>query len=159
MKNIFKSIILVCLITSCSNQEKRIALLENELNIDLGNRYEVLKDDDISHNGFESDYTLKINIKLDKTELDRITKQIESEPYFDQLSKFRSERGRYQIAGNENMEFFKVVTDSIKKTKYRGSWFRTDSGFEFLDLDDGNEPIEAEINLNEQVLRFEFNHL
>ncbi len=159
MKYISKFLILVCLITSCSNQEKRIILLENELNIDLGENFEVLKDEDVSHNGFESDYTLKINIKLDKTELERIIKQIESEPYFDQLKRFRSERGRYRIAGNENMEFFKLVTDSIMKTKYRGSWFRTDSGYEFLNLEDGYEPIEAEINLNEQVLKFEFSHL
>lgn len=125
----------------------------------MGKNFEVVKDEDISHNGFESDYTLNINIKLNKAELDRIIKQIESEPYFDQLKRFRSERGRYQIAGNENMEFFKVVADSLSKTKYRGSWFRTDTGFEFLDMEDGYEPIEAEIDLKEQVLKFEFNHL
>ena len=159
MKSISKFLILVCLIASCSNQEKRIELLENELNIDLGKNFTVIKDEDISHNGFESDYTLKINIKLNKVELERIVKQIETEPYFDQLSRFRSEKGRYQIAGNENMIFFNLVTDSLKKTKHRGSWFRTDSGFEFLDLEDGMEPIEAVINLREQTLKFEFNHL
>lgn len=159
MNYIFKLLIIVCLITSCSNQEKRIILLENELNINLGENFKVVKDEDISHNGFESDYTLKIYIKLNKEELDRIIKQIESEPYFDQLKRFRSERGRYQIAGNENMEFFNVVSDSLLKTKYRGSWFRTDFGLEFLDMEDGYEPIEAEIHLKEQILKFEFSHL
>ncbi len=146
MKSIFKLLILVCLFGSCSNQEKRIILLENELNIDLGENYKVIKDEDVSHNGFESDYTLNLSIKLNKNELEKIIKQIETEPYFDQLSRFKSERGRYRVAGNENMKFFEVVTDSLKKTKYRGSWFRTDTGFEFLDLEDGMEPIEAEIN-------------
>jgi len=159
MKYIFKFLLLAFLLASCSNQEKRIILLENELNFDLGENYEVVKDEDISHNGFESDYTLNINIKLYKAELDRIINQIELEPYFDQLKRFRSERGRYRIAGNENMEFFKVVADSLLKTKYRGSWFRTDYGFEFLDMEDGYEPIEAEIHLKEQILKFEFNHL
>ena len=107
MKYIFKFLLLAFLLASCSNQEKRIILLENELNFDLGENYEVVKDEDISHNGFESDYTLNINIKLYKAELDRIINQIELEPYFDQLKRFRSERGRYRIAGNENMEFFK----------------------------------------------------
>ncbi|WP_431126901.1 hypothetical protein [Flagellimonas flava] len=159
MKSIFKVLILIGLLGSCSNQERRIILLENELNIDLGEKYEVLKDKDVSHNGFESDYTLELNIKLNKDELERIIKQIETEPYFDELSRFKSERGRYQIAGNENLQFFKVATDSLKKTKYRGSWFRTESGFEFMDLDDGMEPIEAEINVKKQILKFVFNHL
>ncbi|MFD2725588.1 hypothetical protein [Hyunsoonleella rubra] len=159
MKYIFKFLLLASLFASCSNHEKRIILLENELNIDLGENYEVVKDEDKSNNGFESDYTLNINIKLNKAELDRIINQIETEPYFDQLKRFRSESGRYRIAGNENMEFFKSVADSLTKTKYRGSWFRTDTGFEFLDMEDGYEPIEAEIDLKEQVVKFEFNHL
>lgn len=159
MKYIFKFSLLAFLFASCSNQEKRIILLENELNIELGENYEVVSDEDKSNNGFESDYTLNINIKLNKADIERIIKQIETEPYFDQLKRFKSERSRYQIAGNENTEFFKVVADSLIKTKYRGSWFRTDYGFEFLDMEDGYEPIEAEIHLNEKVLKFEFNHL
>lgn len=159
MKYIFKFLLLAFIIASCSNQEKRIILLENKLNIDLGENYEFIKDEDISHNGFEGDYTLNVNIKLNKAELDRIINQIESEPYFDQLKRFRSERGSYQIAGNDNMEFFKVVADSLLKTKYRGSLFRTDFGFKFLDIEDGYEPIEAEIHLREKILKLEFNHL
>ncbi len=159
MKNIFKFILIVCLLTSCSNQEKRIILLEKELNIELGNDYKIIQDDDVSHNGFESDYTLKLKIELNKNDLERIVEQIESEPYYDQLGKLRSETGRYRLAGQENIDYFKNATDSLKKTKYRGSWFKTNTGFEFMDLGNKMEPIDAEINLTELTLKFEFSHL
>ncbi|WP_299190490.1 hypothetical protein [uncultured Aquimarina sp.] len=159
MKSIFKFFIIVCLLTSCSNQEKRIILLEKELNIQLGNDYKIIQDDDISQNGFESDYTLKLKIGLNKNDLERIVEQIESEPYFDQLGKFKSETGRYRLAGQENINYFKSATDSLKKTKYRGSWFKTNTGFEYMDLGNNMEPIDAKINLKERTLKFEFNHL
>ncbi len=159
MKNILKFLVIVCLFSSCSNQEKRIILLEKELNIELGNSYNVIQDDDISHNGFESDYTLILKIELNKTDIDRIVKQIKSEPYFNQLGKFKNKQGETILSGKENHEYFEKATDSLKNTKYRGSWFRTDFGFEYLDLKGGYEIIDAEINLKERTLKFEFNHL
>ncbi|AXT54671.1 hypothetical protein D1815_02470 [Aquimarina sp. AD1] len=159
MKNILTFILIAFLLTSCSNQEKRIILLEKELNIELGKDYKIIQDDDVSHNGFESYYTLKLKIELNKNDLERIVKQLESEPYFDQLGKFRSETGRYRLAGQENIDYFENATDSLKRTKYRGSWFKTNTGFEFMDLGNKMEPIDAEINLKELTLKFEFSHL
>ncbi len=159
MKNILKFIVIICLLSSCSNQEKRIILLEKELNIELGNNYNVIQDDDISHNGFESDYTLILKIELNKTDIDRIVKQIKSEPYFNQLGKFKNEQGGITLIGKENHKYFEKATDSLKNTKYRGSWFVTNKGFEFVDLGNNMEPIDAEINLTENTLKFEFSHL
>ena len=159
MKNILKLLIIVCLFFSCSKQEKRIVLLEKELNIELGNSYKVIQDDYISHNGFESDYTLILKIVLNKTDIDRIVEQIKSEPYFNQLGKFKNEQRGITLIGKENIKFFENATDSLKSTKYRGSWFQTSKGFEFIDLGDNMDPIDAEINLAERTLKFEFSHL
>jgi len=159
MKYILKLLIIVCLLSSCSNQEKRIILLEKELNIELGNDFKIVRDDDISHNGFESDYTLILKIELNKNDIDRIITQIKSEPYFNQLGKFKNEQGGVTLSGIENITYFKNATDSLERTNYRGSWFPTKTGFEFIDLGNKMEPIDAEINLKDRTLEFEFSHL
>ncbi len=149
----------MCLLSSCSNQEERIKLLEKELNIELGNGYEIIKDDDASHGAFDSDYTLIVQVKLEKFDLDKIVKKIKSEPYFNQLGRFKNKYGGITMIGEHDIRFFKNAKDSLKNTEYRGSWFETEKGYEFIDLGEILEPVYAEIDSKESSLLFQFSHL
>lgn len=159
MKNCIKLLIAILLLSSCSSQAERIQILEKELNIKLGDNYNVIQDDNISEDDFGGDYTLILKIKLDTKEVDRIVTKIQSEPYFNELGKFKNEDGGTRYNGPEEEQLFSIANDSIKSSKYRGSWYITEMGYRFLDLGTDTELIDAEINLEENTLTFELIHL
>ena len=73
---------------SCSNLDKRIEAIEEEFGITLPESYEVIRDDDISFNDFESDYQQIVTIKFEDADFEEIKKQLEETIYFDQLPHY-----------------------------------------------------------------------
>jgi hypothetical protein len=83
------SILILLILTSCSGEKARIELLENELRLNLPEKYETLEN---STDGY-IDFAIYILLKFDNNEMKTITKQIESSKYFEfsnihVLSKF-----------------------------------------------------------------------
>ena len=156
MKNTFLIILLFLLLSSCSKLDKKIELIENELNIELNNNYNVLENEFVQQAFLETDYKLILRIQLEENQILNILSQIKNEPYYNQLGKFKTENGEIRLAGIENINYFKRVEDSLRKTKYRGSWFQTDSGYEFIDIEKKSDAIDAKIILKERILEFEF---
>lgn len=146
---------------SCSdNLDKRIELLEEELNIELPAKYEVMQDDDVSHNGFESDYTLIVKLQLEPSGTENVLDQIRETPYFNQVGKYFGERhGGIELFGQEEIDAMEVIKDSIPKTKYRATWFKRGDGYKLMDLEGGYEPINAFLDTVNNTLKFVFNHL
>jgi hypothetical protein len=83
------SILILLILTSCSGEKTRIELLENELRLNLPEKYETLEN---STDGY-IDFEINILLKFDNNGMKTITKQIESSKYFEfsniqVLSKF-----------------------------------------------------------------------
>ncbi len=121
--------------TACSNVEDRIELLENKLQIEIPNVYTVVQDEDISYNGLESDYKVVLKLQLESEGIQKIENQINQTPYYNQLVKFQGKGNGIGTFTREEMVEFKLIQDSILKTKYRGTWIETVEGFEFIDLE------------------------
>lgn len=119
--------------------------MKKELGIHLGNNYKVVQDEHVSRGFLKDYYRLNLEIEVSDKDMGNILEQIKSGPYYNQLGKFRREKRRYLVVGKEDMIFFKSVIDSIVKTRYKGSWFITDEGFEFIDLVQNEKSIYAEI--------------
>ena len=152
MKQIGVLIILITCFASCSNFDKRIKLIEKELQIHLPIKYEVLKDEDISHNGFESDYTLILKLKFEQKEFDSVISQIKLSPFFQYANNLSSPAESKSITR-------KMIADSLETSLYRGIWIITENGFEFKDQGNKREPIAGEVNTADRTLEFTFNHL
>ena len=150
---------LTVIFTACSNVEDRIELLENKLQIEMPNEYTIVQDEDISYNGLESDYKVVLKLQLESEGIQKIENQINQTPYYNQLVKFQGKGNGIGTFTREEMVEFKLIQDSILKTKYRGTWIETVEGFEFIDFGDKMEPIDACIDSKENTLTFEFNKL
>lgn len=157
-------ILLSLFIFSCSKIDKRVELLENTLKIDLSENYQVLNDSYVSKNQLlERDFTIILGIKLEQQELDSIVKVIEERPYFDKLGRFKNDSGGYTLIGSEASMDFNDIVDSLSRTKFRGSWFKTSNGYEFADvnmkfkdLSKEQNKVDAKINLIERTITFEY---
>ena len=151
-------LLLVSLLSACSNVQARIDLLEEELSIELPEEFGVMQDDDISHNGFESDYTLIVKLKLEPEGTTDILTQIREVPYFNQLERYYNDGTGIHLM-NEEIEIHKKVEDSISRTDYRASWFRDHNGYRLVDFGNPLEPIDAFLDTVENTLLFEYNSL
>ncbi len=148
----------VILLWSCSNLDKRIELLERELDLKLPENYEVVQDDDISFNGLESDYSLIVTLKFESQEFDTVIQQIKLIPYFNELESFRRQGSSLTLVGDE-IEQYERLKEEFKSLPYRGSWTSIESGFQFVDLGNKHESVDAWINTENKTLKFEFIHL
>lgn len=159
-----QAIILSIFLISCSKVDKRVELLERTLDIDLSENYQMLNDSYVSKNQLlERDFTIILGIKLEQQELDSIVRVIEGRPYFDELGRFKNNSGGYTLIGSEASMDFNNIVDSLSRTKFRGSWFKTSNGYEFADvnmkfkdLTKEQNIVHAKINLIERSITFEY---
>jgi len=138
---------------SCSRQDKRVELLQKELNINLPSNYVIDEDKDITDDAFTGDHTVTIELKFDKNSMDSVINQIKNVPYYNELERFRT-----GVKVGDDIQYYEVITDSMSQSKFRGSWFETDIGYEFIDLTDFEKPanslIKAKIQVEKSVLTF-----
>lgn len=134
---------------SCSNNlDKRLALIERELNIDLPETFEVIQDDDITISVVPSEYDLILTLKFDEGGFVKLEEQIRKTPYFNQTWHF----------DNSNNE---EVKDSLSRSTFRGTWHETESGFDFDDFfgPETSQLIKGGINVEEKTLKFTFQQI
>ncbi len=130
------------LFISCSSNKMRIKGMCQELNINIpSENYTEIKNE-VDEAG--PDFTINIILKLDKNNLDNLTRQIISSPYFN----------RPAING-VNSDYTKLLKDINR----RGLWKRNNIGFEFVDYGKTSEPVTAYLDTTKQTLEYTFVHL
>jgi len=84
-------IIIFMTLASCSDDSEKIKLLESSLDINLRNNYEIIDDAYLSREGFlESDYSIKLTLKLSENDLNQIVHEIKRHPFYNELGKYRN---------------------------------------------------------------------
>ena len=152
MRTYFLIAILIVFV-SCSKQKEKIDFLKSTLQIELQSEVKILENE-VKHNElFLPDYTLNLTIGLNKNQMEKITDQITNIPYYNELEFYRWRDNSRNLLDNENYTF-QTVQDSIAKTKYRGSWIKTELGFEFVDFGKTHDIVQAWLNTETNSLKF-----
>lgn len=140
----FKKIIFVAIIfiISCSGNNERIQEMCREVNlaIQTDNCTEIKNE----YDGAGADYSISIILKLDISNLNYVTKQIITSPYFNKPT-----------TNDVNSKYTKLLKDINR----RGIWKRNKIGFEFVDYGKNDEPVTAVIDTNTGILQYTFVHL
>ncbi|QHI35538.1 hypothetical protein IMCC3317_08840 [Kordia antarctica] len=141
----------------CSNQEARLKSIEKELFIKLPVNIEVIQDDDISHNGFESDYTQIVTLKFEKEEFEELIDQIESSPFFNELRRFD---GKSKPFPNDKIsKEHKIILDSLTAEARSGTWIKDKVNYKYIDFFTWSDFCDAYINTTNRTLKYTHNHL
>ncbi len=141
---------------SCSNLDKRIEAIEEEFGITLPESYEVIQDDDISFNDFESDYQQIVTIKFEDADFEEIKKQLEETVYFDQLLHYLGNSLQYPGDLDSNRQ---VIVDSLAKVGQNGTWIKGDREYTYLDFGEWNDYVLGTLDLTAKTLEWNHSHL
>ena len=127
---------------SCSGDKDRIKEMcdEIDVNIQPENYTEIKNEVD----GAGTDYAINIILKFDNSNLDKLTKQIISSPYFNSPSQ-----------SDANSSYTKLLKDINR----RGLWKKNAIGYEFVDYGSESEPVTVLIDTTKQTLDYTFVHL
>jgi hypothetical protein len=142
---------------ACSNQEARLKSIEEELSIELPKSFEVIQDDDISHNGFESDYTQIVTIKFEKDEFDQLINQIKNSPYFDQLAHYKGKS--LQFPNSKISIQHSDILDSLSSISRSGTWVMENSNYKYIDFFTWADFCDGYIDTANRTLKYTHNHL
>ncbi len=133
----------ILILTSCSGENSKIELLQNELRLILPENFETLEN---STEGY-IDFEINILLKFDRKGLGTITNQIESSKYFEwsnikALSEYPDKETRVK-----------------QDTTINGIWKNNKNGYYFEFYGDSSEPVFAKLDTIEKTLKFTFVHL
>ena len=150
-------ILIATLFYSCSyNLDKRLEQIEKDYAIKLTTNFDVIQDDDISYNGFESDYEQIVKIKFESSEFDSIKGQIEKSSYFNELGNYENN----SMVTNEKPSYqHQLIIDSLRKAKQTGAWIIKEDQYVFLYFGDWMDFVEGNLNLSDKTLTWNHHHL
>ncbi len=137
------------------NKNKEVDFLKSTLQIEIDSDVKVLNNEIESKELFIPDFTLSLTIGLNNNQIEAIIDQIAKMPYYDELAFYRWKDSSRNLLDNGNYTF-QAVQDSIAKTKYRGSWIKTEIGFEFIDFGKTHDIVHAWLNTESNSLKFIF---
>ena len=140
---------------SCSKEKEKIDFLKKELQIEIPSEVKVINDELVHNELILPDYTLKLTLSLSSNQIEKIKEQIISVPYYDELEYYRWKDNSRHLMDNGSYSF-KTIQDSIANTKYRGSWIKTESGYEFVDFGKTQDIVNAWLNTETNSLEFVF---
>jgi len=104
MKNVFRTVTLIILLLAhCTGKGSRIDLLEEATGLSLPEEYQELKHETAEAGAFGSDFTLRMELKLDEQGMQQIIRQIETASATPQTAKL----GRWEKTG----EGYRLVKD------------------------------------------------
>ena len=154
---IFTLIIISLFLICCSNQEARLRSIEEELFIELPVNIEVTQDDDISHNGFESDYTQIVTLKFEKEAFEKLIEQVESSPFFNELMAFdgKSKLFPNDVIGKQH----RIILDSLTTESRSGTWIKENENYKYIDFFTWADYCDAYINITDRTLKYTHHHL
>lgn len=147
---------MVSFISCSSNLDKRLEQIEKDYSIQLLSKFEVIQDDDISYNGFESDYEQIVTIQFEAPEFDSVKSQIESSAYFNQLAEFED---KSMITIDKPSPEHQTIIDSLKKIKQSGTWIIKNEQYVFLYFRDWMDYVEGNLDLSAKTLTWNHHHL
>lgn len=133
--------------------------IESELSLQFPENYTVTQDDDVSHNGFESDYTQTITIEFKEKDIANIVNQIEQSPYYDKLEHLYNNTHSPGENSNTIDTELTHIKDSLRRLNRSGTWIRRSNVYVYMDFFDWKEFCLANFDIEDGTLWFERNHL
>jgi hypothetical protein len=160
MKTIVQiSIFIALVLSSCSsNEPDRKELIEQQLGVELPSSYETLVNDYETLEIIPSEYQIIVKIGFDKKGYKKIEDQIVDIPYYNKLKKYLRNDNMLILDGQEEIDNYQNIKDSLSLRNYRGSWIKTPDGFVYIDIlgPDNGEPVEAILKTKERTLMFKY---
>lgn len=146
---IYSAFVFFC--ASCSNNvtpESISEEIEIKTNLKLNPNFEIIKAEHYDTPGaFDSDYTWTVELKYLESEEEAIRSQILNSDFFNLRT---------------DSYFVTPIIATIDSLGLKGSWYRTDSGFEFLTAhteENEREPFELIIDTTSNSLHYVLMHL
>lgn len=149
-------IITLIFVYSCSNLDKRLEAIEEEFGITLPTDYEVIQDDDISFNGFESDYQQIVTIKFEDEGFEDVKRQLEETVYFDQLPEYLGHSLQYPNLLDSNHQ---IIIDSLARVGQNGTWIKEGHEYTYLDFGEWSDYVHGTLDLTAKTLQWDHSHL
>ena len=136
-------IVILSILFSCSNENVRVQMIEDNLQIELPQNYEVIE------NNFEGliDFEINMKLKFDKKGLRFVEKQIHKTKYYEWADI------------NILAKYPKKLTVVNQDTMIKGRWINIKKGYRFNYIGDWTESVFAEIDTLKKELNFKFVHL
>ena len=156
MRNLIPLVALIGCISCSDKLDKRLSQIEEDYSISLPNEFEVIQDDDISYNGFESDYEQIVKLKFDQPEFDSVKVQIEKTAFFNQLHHFENNS---KIGSLPLDSVHQAIVDSLNIIGQKGTWIEKNSKYKFLFFGDRMDYVNGCLNFNEKTLLWNHHHL